>query len=76
MGGESSCEGPDRDTSWKGGDGIDKRQKLVEEDLAVGASGDCMKCISSPARRFSKTSSTSSEASLFFLEVSLLVTTS
>ena len=71
--GESSCEGPGKGPSREGGDGVDKRQNLVEEDLAVGESGDRMKCISSPARRFSNTSSTSSEASLLFLEVSLLL---
>ena len=47
MRGGRSCEGPAGDFSWKGGDGIDKRQKLVEEDLAVGTSGDHMKWISS-----------------------------
>ena len=48
----------------------------MEEDLAVGTSGDCMRRTSSPARRFSKTSSTSSEASLFSPEVSLLLKSS
>ena len=76
MRGGSSCEGPAKDTSWKGGDGNDKRRNLVEEDLAVGASGDCMKCSSSPARRSSKTSSTSSEGSLVSLGITLLVKSS